>query len=96
MYAIRKVGIKLKDTCKNEKSHIDVEKVNIEDCEQAEYDMASEFMRTIDLALRKTNYEALIVGSADLQNMLNSRISQLFADQLCCQEEAQTIKRIYM
>ena len=95
-YTIGKVGIKLKETCKDKKSYIDVGKVNIEDCEQAEYDVANEFIRTIDLALRETNYEALIVGSANLQDMLNSRISKLFADQLCCHEEAQTIKKIYM
>ena len=86
---------------KAESSH-DIDEFDIPNCEQAEYDHASDFISQIDKTLKTRNINikegktSLMLGYLDLQSMLNTRVSELFQDQLCCPQEVQSIKMIYM
>merc|ERR1712106_831784 len=72
--------------------------MDVTDCEEAEYEHASNFISLIDNTLKeaKSGGTALMLGYLDLQSMFNTRVSQLFEGQLCCSEEVQVIKKIYM
>ena len=61
---------------------------DIPDCEQAEYDHASDFISHIDKTLKTRNINkkegktSLMLRYLDHQSMLNTRVSELFMDQL--------------
>ena len=72
------------------------------DCEEAEYENAGNFISKIDETLKESigrpdsGKTVLLLGYLDLQSLFNTRVSQLFEDQLCCQMEVESIKKIYM
>ena len=72
------------------------------DCEEAEYENAGNFISKIDETLKKAiatpaeGKTVLLLGFLDLQSLFNTRVSQLFEDQLCCPQEVESIKKIYM
>ena len=93
---------KLEIVCGKVESSDNVNAIDIPECEQAEYDHASDFISQIDKTLKTRNINikegktSLMLGYLDLQSMLNTRVSELFQDQLCCPQEVQSIKMIYM
>ena len=93
---------KLEIVCGKVESSENINVFHIPDCEQAEYDHASDFISQIDKTLKTRNINtkegktSLMLGYLDLQSMLNTRVSELFMDQLCCPMEVQSIKKIYM
>ena len=95
-------GDKIEIVCEKVKSFGDLNDLDIPDCEQAEYENASNFLSKIDKILKEANIitntgkTVLILGYLDLQSMFNTRVSQLYEDQLCCPQEVQSIKKIYM
>ena len=70
---------------------------DITNCEDAEYKHATAFLEKIDETLRRSQAsDTLVLGYLDLASLLNTRVSQLFSKELCCGDEALTIKHSYM
>ena len=100
--AINSLDDNLERVCGKVESIHDKDEFDIPDCEQAEYDHASEFISQIDKTLKTRNINtkegktSLMLGYLELQSMLNTRVSELFQDQLCCPQEVESIKKLYM
>ena len=88
--------------CEQDDVEDKVNREDIVDCEQAEYDNAGYFVNQIDETLQdfiskpSPAKTSVLLGYLDLRSMFSTRVSQLFADQLCCAREAQSIKMRYM
>ena len=94
---MKKLDEKLNEVCKKE-DLIDFQSdSDITDCEDAEYEHATAFIEKIDDTLKESQTSgSLVLGYFDLASLLNSRVSQLFSQELCCGDEAHTIKHSYM
>ena len=74
---------KLEIFCENVESSDNVNAFDIPDCEQAEYDHASDFISQIDKTLKIRNIDtkegktSLMLGYLDLQSMFSTRVSEL-------------------
>ena len=83
---INSLNDKLVRVCGKVESSDNINAFDIPDCEQAEYDHASDFISQSDKTLKTRNINtkegktSLMLGYLDLQSMFSTRVSELFQD----------------